>query len=193
MGGHFVSVACVLIVSEKRIPLVKAKVLPSVLDKGFDEIVWVGDGEPGEGYRFLHVPPLTRTTTDALVKRDVGTAATTSDWLFYLCDDHALGPGEIPTGSTADVVVPSRYCQFEGLVIPLNMGMTVADPNAPYCAGHAGLFRRKLIQRRPWAAMPHDRLWDLISSRQQMAMGATFEQSMSWGVEDLEPEHSPWR
>jgi len=190
--GTTLSVACILIVSEKRVPLVREKILPSVLDAGFDEVCWVGDGEPGEGYRFLPVPPLTRTTNDALVKRDVGTVATTSDWLLYLCDDHAFRGAWGEDFSDADVIVPQRYCTVNGQRIPLNMGFDTNDPNFPYLGGHAGFFRRSLIQARPWTSMPHDRLWDLHASRIQMQMGARFAQSQSLVVEDLEPEARPW-
>lgn len=190
--GARLSVACVLIVSEKRIGLVQEKVLPSVLDKGFDEIVWVGDGEPGEGYRFLNVPKLTGTTTDALVKRDVGTVATSSEWLFYMCDDHALVQADWPTDG--NVFVPKRVSRHPTRgVIPINMGLDPNDPNRPYCGGHAGLFHRSLIQRRPWTAMPHHRLWDLISSRIQMQMGAEFVEAPGIVIQDLEPEASPWQ
>ena len=187
------SIACVLIVSTKRIPLVREKVLPSVLHAGFDEIVWVGDGEPGEGYRFLRVPKVLGTTTDALIKRDVGTVATIADRIFYLCDDHRIVRADWPPDEY-DLVVPWRSAQHPTLgQVRLNMGLDPADPNRPYCGGHAGLFRRSLIQRRPWTAMLHDRLWDLHASRIQMEMGAVVAEWPGIVVEDLEPEAQPWR
>ena len=83
-------VACIVIASAKRSQLLDEQVLPSVLAADFAEVAVVGDFHPGRGYRYLHVPPLTQTTTDALVKRDVGTLATTAPWVFYLSDDHAV-------------------------------------------------------------------------------------------------------
>ena len=150
---------------------------------------------PGDGYRFLNVPPLTRSTTDALVKRDVGTLATTADWVFYLCDDHAVRTLTLPIPDDQfDVCVPGRVSQHHQLgLVRLNMGMDANDPNRPYCGGHAGLFRRSLIQQRPWTAMPHDRLWDLRASQIQVAMGARFVESDAIVVQDLEPGAEPWK
>lgn len=189
------SVACVIIASEKRHQLVKDRVLPSVL-RFLHEIYVVGDFEEGEGYTYLPVPPLTRTTNDALVKRDVGTLATQADWVLYLSDDHALAEWDCfhPHQATADIIVPKRFCTGHGGVVPLNMGLDPLDPNAPYCGGHAGLFRRSLIVRRPWCTMPHDRLWDLYASSIYRSMGARIVEAPSgFAVEDLEPEAEPWR
>lgn len=191
------TVACIVVVSAKRAALVEAQVLPSVLDAQFDEVVVVGDFTPGRGYRYCPVPPLTKTTTDALVKRDVGTLATTADWLFYLCDDHALrfAPDwrAAVERTTLDVGVPQRYSMNGPQRIACNMGLDFNDPNRLYCGGHAGLFRRALVQAMPWTTMPHDRLWDLLASRAQMANGYRFGLIPELLIEDLEPEAKPWQ
>src|SRR3989449_274952 len=139
------SVACIVIASAKRSQLLDEQVLPSVLAANFAEVVVVGDYVAGRGYRYLPVPPLTRTTTDALVKRDVGTLATTAPWLFYLSDDHAVRHVHTPPEHWLDIGVPLRFCALNGNRIPLNMGLDKRDQNGPYCAGHAGLFHRYLI------------------------------------------------
>lgn len=187
------TVACVVIASKKREALLNATVVPSVLAAGFSEVVVVGDYHEGEGYRYLPVPPLTNTTTDALVKRDVGTLATTADWIFYVCDDHAVRKISAEPNDLSVIGVPARYCQLDNMIVLLNMGLDPRDPNAPYCGGHAGLYSRPLVQAHPWTTMPHDRLWDLLASRLLVAEGARLTALQGWEVEDLEPEASPWR
>ena len=189
------SVACIVIAGGKRTQLLDEKNLPSVLSQGFSETVVVGDYRHGDGYRYLHVPGLTNTTIDALPKRDVGTLATEADILVYLSDDHGLAPDFLATLRTAavewDVVVPSRWCRGPmGEAIRLNMGATEL---VPYCGGHAGIFRRWVIQARPWSAMPHDRLWDLLASQIQQNLGARFVHVPQVAIEDLEPEREPWK
>ena len=194
-----VTVACVLIVHEPRVSLVQEVVLPSVLGQGFSEILWVGDGHPGDGYRFLPVPKLTGTTLDALVKRDVGTLATNAEWLFYLADDHRWAchwpdmlTHRLPFPDH-DIIVPGRWCDGGEQPISLNMGMDGTDPNFPYCAGHGGFFRKTLIEARPWTTMPHHPNWDLLATRMQMQMGARVMAENQPMIQDLEPERQPWK
>jgi len=176
------SVACIIIAGGKREYLIDERILPSVIGK-FDEVFVVGEHHIGQGYTYLPVPALTHSTTDALVKRDVGTLASHADWLFYLCDDHAVvSVGPLPD-DLSHIVVPRRTC--EGHV--LNMGYSDG-----YCGGHAGLFSHVLVRERPWSTMPHDRLWDLLSSYEYAKLGATLHYDPQWAVEDLEPERVPW-
>ena len=187
------NVACVVIASQKRAQLLHEVILPSVVGGIFAEVVVVGDYHPGSDYRYLPVPPLTNTTIDALVKRDVGTLATRAPWVFYLCDDHALrgAAGPIPHDPMV-IGVPRRYAtDAEGTIHLCNGGLDERDPNAPYCGGHAGLFSRALISHQPWTSMPHHRNWDLIASQIQVGSGARLV-PITWQVEDLEPEAHPW-
>lgn len=191
--GATVRLACIIISDGRRRSLVETKVLPSVLPQGFDEVIVVGDHCAGERYRYLHVPPLTNTTTDALVKRDVGTLAANCDYLTYLCDDHALH-WDFATqvrafcGATWDVLVPSRWVEHPSSGrIQIPMGEAEG-----YCGGHGGVFRRWVIEARPWTTMPHHRLWDVLSSQEQLKIGARFVYVPSVAIEDLEPENRPW-
>lgn len=164
-------------------------------------MLWVGDGECGIGYRFLHVPPLSKTTNDALVKRDVGTLATGADVVVYLCDDHRLAPDFLMVLRTFmamtdawDIIAPARFTMNGKDRILLNMGWNdPQDPAHPYLAGHGGVFRRSLIVAHPWTARPHHRLWDVIISRQQVHEGARMVGLADLYIEDLEPEAEPWR
>lgn len=190
--------ACIVIASIGRQALLRDLVVPSVLAHDFDEVCVVGDYEPGEGYRYLHVPPMTRSTTDALVKRDVGVVATTADAICFLSDDHRL---RASFGNTLrilcspahvnrwDVLVPERYTTHpvEGLV-RINNG-----EREGYCGGHGGVYKRTVLQDRPWSAMPHDRVWDLKASHAQQQAGFRFVAETGLAIEDIEPGAEPWR
>lgn len=203
-------VACVIIASENRKQLVYDKVLPSVTQQDFAEVILVADWEARGGFthKHLRVAPLTRTTTDALVKRDVGTLATRSPNIVYLCDDHALAPhfltelGEC-LNEGWDVLVPNRYIDVPVLAgdatgfaatgatnrVHLNMG-----ERESYCGGHAGVFKRHVITARPWASHTHDRLWDKHSSHWMIGAGYKFcwRPRADIAIIDLEPERKPW-
>ena len=216
--GPSLNIACIVIASAKRRALLDTKVLPSILPQEFDDVLVVGEYHDGEGYRYLHVPDITRSTVDALIKRDVGTLGTDADILVYLSDDHGLHWDFLQQlrcleSAPWDLIMPSRYCIVGGAEIPLNMGQSPALPavgnpawaermaeqlwgrgvTVDYLAGHAGIFRRSLIQARPWTTMPHDRLWDVLATKEQKNMGARFVFVPALKVEDYEIEGSPWR
>lgn len=187
-----IDAAVVLITAGKRTKLVDDLILPSVLGQGFREVVVVGTHHEGAGYRYLPVPSVTGTTVDALIKRDVGAVATVSDTLLYLSDDHLLLDGwaaewERWHDQPWDVLVPARYAVRDGALVPINNGCHPKDPNAPYCAGHAGLFRRRVLQARPWMAAPHDLFWDLGHSRQLLRSGFTLTPVEGLAVCDVDP------
>lgn len=195
------NIACIVIASAKRRALLDELILPSVVAQGFDEVVVVGDFHSGEGWRHLPFRPLTGSTIDAQFKRDVGTLATSAEWLLYLCDDHRLHPDfsrdlatfvtEHPVGPT-DVIVPARFCERNGEQIGLNMGWPGYLGRA-YCGGHAGIFPRAAIQQVPWSVAPWDPNWDYFHSRILMERGYQFHyQSGSCLIEDVEPGSSPW-
>ena len=189
--------ACIIIAHERRRDLVHDFVEPSVYAQDFDEVVTVGDWVEviPPKHRYLHVRALTSTTLDALVKRDVGTLATTADTLVYLNDDHTLD-ANFANGLRAaldepwDVLVPNRYTVRNGKRIALNNG-----ERDQYCGGHSGVFRRALIQQRPWSAQYHTPYWDLVSSRWQVGAGARFvwEPRAEIAVCDIEPGVEPWK
>lgn len=195
------TIAAIVVVSKKRIATVRDKIIPAILPQGFDEVFWVGDGEPGDGYRFLHVPDLSKTTNDALVKRDVGTLASQAEVLLYLCDDHRPAPDFVSvfrdftaTTDEWDIIGPGRFTMYEGRRVPLNMGWNdPRDPAHPYLGGHGGVFRRRVITHCPWTARQHDRLWDVLTTKAQIAEGFRLVGVPDLLIEDLEPEAQPWR
>ena len=199
-----VTIACIVIASDKRLDLLHSTILPSIETQGFDEVVVVGDAtrHPPQGCRWYGVAPLTRTTADALVKRDVGALVTTSDLLVYLCDDHALDSAFLPdlkriledtgrmkTADQWDVFAPDRWGVKDDAPIRLNMGAEEG-----YCGGHACIIWRDAVIRSPWTCGPYDRNWDRTGSEFRQALGQRF----GWArgmmkVWDKEPGAEPWR
>ncbi len=195
------SLACVIIATLKRRQILDELILPSVVAQGFDEVVVVGDFHSGPGWRHLPFRPLTGTTIDALFKRDVGTAATYSDRILYLCDDHRVHPDfsrdlarllQETQMDGKDVIVPARFCERDGEKIGLNMGWPGYLGHA-YCGGHGGIFPRTAIQEVPWSIAPWDPNWDYYHSRMLMDRGYAFHyQSGDCYIEDVEPNSEPW-
>lgn len=191
------TIACVVIASRHRMELLDGLVLPSVLRQQFDEVVVVGDYHSGDGYRHLPVPPITRTTVDALVKRDVGVAATSSEWIVFLCDDHILTPNFadrlrfdlVDRGLGREHVgVPTRIALHPTHgPVELNTGL----PN--YCGGHAGVFHRSAVQDVPWCVAPHHPNWDVYHSHMLLSRGYHLIPLPECIVEDVEPNATPWR
>lgn len=194
-------IACIVIASLKRRALLDDLVMPSVVAQGFDEVVVVGDYRSGAGWRHLPFRPLTGSTIDAQFKRDIGTMATSAEWLLYLCDDHRLAPDfskdlaafmtEHPMGPR-DVIVPARFCLRNGERIGLNMGWP-GYMGMSYCGGHGGIFHRAAIQEIPWSVAPWSPQWDFYHSRILLERGYRFHyQSASMYIEDIEPNSEPW-
>lgn len=187
-------IACVIIPGGRRTALLEAVILPSVLRESFDEVVVAGSYHDGAGYRHLPIPDFTKTTNDALIKRDVGALVTRSDVLVYLADDHRVGAGfakvlaDALTTNDWDVLVPHRFVQHPSAgVIPLTNGF--ADG---YCGGHGGVFRRWVVEHVPWCLTPHVN-WDLLHSKKQQLAGAKFAQRDGLDIWDVEPNATPWR
>ena len=191
------SIACALIVSQKRAELARDQIMPTLLNQGFDEVVAVGDFWSGEGYRHLSIPPITRTTVDALIKRETALSATKSEVIVYVCDDHRLSANfalVLRENYLSDrrwgYLIPNRFCIRDGKFLSLNMGAS-----EDYCGGHAGIFRRDALRKVPWMVAPLDPpyLWDKWHSHMLNAQGVTFrEASGDLLVEDIEPLGRPW-
>lgn len=186
------TIACIVIAGGKREKLLDEIVMPSVIGQSFDEVVVVGPYHSGNGYRHLLVPPMTRTTNDALVKRDVGLMATTSEYAVFLCDDHKLDPffcialKDKPLGRRS-IGVPVRITNRGPKVIYLNTGFKDA-----YCGGHAMVVHRTAIQEVPFTVAPHHRNWDVLHSQMLTARGFELVQLDDCIIEDVEENAKPW-
>jgi len=193
------TIACVILAGPNRNDLITEKVLPSVVGQPFTEIVVVGHYKEGTGYRYIHVPPVTGTTVDALIKRDTAAVATEADILVYLCDDHRLSPTfyddlQMYLPEPWDLLAPSRYTMREGLSIPLNMGRREG-----YIGGHGIVARRSALRLLPWMAGLHQgdaaRIWDVTHTHEAVRRGVrvSFAPDGVLGIEDIEPGAQPWR
>lgn len=194
------TIACVVIASANRRELLDDLVMPSVVAQGFNECVVVGDYHSGYGWRHLPFRPLTGSTIDALFKRDVGTVATSSDWIFYLCDDHRVHPDfskdlvefhHQNKPGPRDVIVPARFCERNGEKIGLNMGWPGYLGHA-YCGGHGGIYPRAAIQDVPWSVAPWSPQWDYLHSRILLERDYNFHyMGSNCFIEDVGPGE-PW-
>lgn len=209
-------VACIVIAHQKRKALLYDRTIQNVTEQGFDEMICVGDWEEDGTFiapwRYVRVGPIQRTTLDALLKRDAGTLAARADTLVYLNDDHTPAPNFLRElrevlAEPWDVLVPNRYTMrlvsdpepddFQARKkerILLNNGE--ADG---YCGGHAGVFRRAVVESWPWMtwawATSTPLLWDRDSSYIHRAQGVRYvwRPRTEIAVEDLEPEREPWK
>lgn len=192
-------VACAILAGPNRHDLIAEKVLPSVVGQPFTEILVVGDYHDGDGYRYLHVPPVTGTTIDALIKRDTAAVATEAETLVYLCDDHRLSPVfwddlQMYLPEPWDLLAPSRYTVREGNTIPLNMGRREG-----YIGGHGIVARRSALRILPWMAGLHRgdmaRIYDVTHTHDAVQRGVrvSYADDGVLGIEDIEPGAMPWR
>lgn len=188
------TLAVVVIASEKRMNTTFPLVMESVLAEQPDEVVCVADFHCAGPWRHLMVPAFTKTTIDALIKRDVGWVATTSENVMYLSDDHRLAPGFVKAlqyyDSTLgwDVLAPSRFCTTtDGQTVRLNMG-----EGTQYVAGHGGIYRRSIAPLLPWTACIPHRNWDVIHTHHLIANGARVAYANEdLAIEDIEGG-TPW-
>lgn len=168
----------------------------SILDQNPDELLVVGDYPHTAPWPTVTVDPMTRTTIDALVKRDVGWLKTTAESVLFLVDDHRLDPEFMNVYRTHyaqrrdwDVLVPARYTVRDGRRIWLNVGQDMG-----YCGGHGGIFRRVCASLLPWSAGPHHPNWDVLHTHQLVQLGAKLVYAnQDLAIEDIEPGASPWQ
>ena len=148
------SVACVVVATEKRKALVNGHIVPSVRDQRFDEVIVTAD------YRDrnvnLYVPSTYNNTLDALVRKQKALEATDSDVIVYVSDDHYLDDrfleGLLDTLTDDwDILAPWRYTIRDHHLISLNMGKDgLPDGGRDYVAGHAGIYRRSVLEAVSW-------------------------------------------
>jgi hypothetical protein len=188
------SLAVVIISSPKRVAVTLMRVVQSVMEQDPDEVLVVGDSPVPVPCRSLGVSPMTHSTIDALVKRDVGAVATRSENICYLCDDHTLGPDFVRTFRDRyatqewDLLAPARFTVRNQLAIPLNVGKDLG-----YIGGHCGIYRRSILRHVPWSTARHHPNWDLWHSHDLVKAGGKLVYAeIDLSVEDVEPGARPW-
>lgn len=164
-----------------------------------DEPVVVGDTDPSaipHTITYYQVPPITRTTLDALMKRDVGWIVTTADAVCFLSDDHRLDPDFLQVyrekyalDSSWDFLGPARYTERNGERIWLNNGAT-----EKYVGGHGIIVRRRCAKVLPWMCAPHHPNWDLWYAQILQKKGYRLRHAeQDLAIEDIEPNAEPWK
>ena len=189
------SLAVVIIASEKRRLTTFPRCLDSVVAQRPDEIVVVADFPHAQsGVRSFRVEPMLRNTIDALVKRDVGWVGTTADAVCFLCDDHELAPNFVATYLEKyhrrgwSILGPQRYTDRPEKRYWLNIG-----EREGYVGGHCVIVTRGAGKLLPWSAAPHHPNWDLLWTQQMIWMGAKLAYAQQdLAVEDIEPGATPW-
>ena len=188
--------AVVIIAGPNRLDTCLPEVVRSVVDQDPDEVLVVGDNirSYGSVLRVLNVEPMTRTTLDALVKRDVGFVATTSRYICYLADDHKLSDGFVRTfrdhyaDKDWDMLAPTRITVRGQAIYNLNVGKDMQ-----YIGGHCGIYRRDILRKVPWSSSRHHPNWDVWHTHDLVKAGGRLRYAdVDLSVEDVEPNAKPW-
>jgi hypothetical protein len=190
------TLAVVIIAGPSRVDSCLPEVVRSAQEQEPDELVVIGDRLRTFGdLRVLNVEPLTRTTIDALVKRDVGFVATTSRFICYLADDHRLGPNFVKhfreryaDRDDWDLLAPQRFTVRGQQIFNLNVGKDLH-----YIGGHCGIYRRSILRQVPWSASRHHPNWDVWHSHDLVKAGGKLVYTdIDLAIEDIEPGARPW-
>lgn len=183
----------------ERLSLLRDVLLPRLInDPLVDEVIVVGEYEPGDGYTYVECPSVAFDCTDALAQRQAGFEASHGDIVVFLHDDHLpLGDffSSFPLSHIGwDVLVPERLA----LSNPPN-GMCVLNNGREggYVMGHACVMRRVAVKAVPWSSVAKVHTWDVDHSRKLLAAGQriVFEEDVNGlAVEDMEARIGarPW-
>ncbi len=168
-----------------------------VTDSYIDEVIVTGSWEEGEGYTYVHVPPVHFSWKDCLAMRQAGFEASSGDVLIFQHDDHVLSPEPDPFSIVggiytaicgADVLSPARYTRartFKGE--RLNGGEAEG-----YINGHCAIYRSEVIERCPWKDVPVQFTLDVEHTKQIKAAGFNVVHTDTVRVWDVEHGSSPW-
>ena len=138
-------------------------ILPAyVHDPHIAEVIVVGEWCEGDGYTYVPRASQYFSSDDAVAQRQAAFEASSGDFILFQHDDHVLHPHaarQLVTGAMdlVDVLVLPRFARaLHGDVSKPNGGS--ATP--PYVSGHAACFRREILDKVPWSAVPAIREWD---------------------------------
>jgi hypothetical protein len=190
-------------------------ILPAALaDPTFDEVIVVGEWEPGSGYVYIEVPSVHFSCADALAQRQAGFERSTGDWVVFQHDDHMLVNelfGHDDFGDVCsdiinatfhhapyDILVPSRYTRLRDVNGErLYNGETSSDRHVVvmgpgYISGHCAIYRREVLEACPWGNVDTVHTWDIAHTKQIRAAGFKIEWSNALRCYDIEAEGRPW-
>ncbi len=174
-------------------------ILPAALaDPTFSQVIVVGEWEPGNDYIYIEVPSERFSCVDALAQRQAGFERSTGDWIVFQHDDHMLENNIVSTinnSNGADVLVPARYTRLRDVNGErLFNGEPEQPPNPPegYASGHCCIYRREVIERCPWSAVPAVHQWDREHTKQIREAGFVIQYSDALRCWDVEAGSAPW-
>ena len=179
-------------------------ILPAALaDPTFDEVIVVGEWEPGNGYVYIEVPSVHFSCVDALAQRQAGFERSRGVIIFFQHDDHMLA--RMPFWDEAkntiipwakepqDVVVPSRYTRLRNVNGErLQNGKPQLGLEIGYISGHCAIYRREVLEKCPWGNVDEVHTWDVAHTAQIRAAGFKIEWSDALRVYDCEAGATPW-
>lgn len=152
----------------------------------FDEVIVVGEWEPGPGYRYIHVPSVHFSSADALAQRQAGFDASRGDIIVHMHDDHVIEGIQEP--SLWDVLVPERWTRLRN---PAGERLPNGIEHG-YISGHCAIYKHKVLKTCPWRAVPAVRDWDVKHTEQIKAAGFGVGQAIGLRVWDTERGSTPW-
>ena len=150
-------------------------IIPALIhDPYVAEVIVVGEWTPGEGYTYVPCPSKFFSSDDAIAQRQAGFEASSGDIIVFQHDDHILHP------KAAQQLVSGAMYGVDVLVLPRfvrSANGDVSKPNGgsatpPYISGHAGAYRREILTRVPWRAVPAIREWDHAQTMLMRGVGA---------------------
>ena len=190
-------------------------ILPAALaDPTFDEVIVVGEWEPGNGYIYIEVPSVYFSCVDALAQRQAGFERSTNDWVMFQHDDHIIENPIVDydeitmldkltfwTKIKADILIPSRYTRlrnvngerlFNGEGTKYDGPVDNLHQRDGYISGHCAIYRREVLEKCPWGNVNEVHTWDVAHTAQIRAVGFKIEWSDALRVYDCEAGATPW-
>lgn len=158
-------------------------VLPALIHDPFiAEIIVVGEWCDGDGYTYVPCASRYFSSDDAVAQRQAAFERSRGALILFMHDDHILHPlaaRQIVSGAmdNVDVMVLPRFVRsMHGDVRKPNGG----DATPPYVSGHAACYRREILERVPWSAVPAIREWDQAQTMLMRGVGAR----LAWPSEE---------
>ena len=192
-------------------------ILPAAIaDPTFNEVIVVGEWEPGNGYTYIEVPSKHFSCVDALQQRQVGFEKSRGDVVIFQHDDHILEVWPLDHGYNAvevfeeeepSVLVPARYTRLRNVngerlyngepdLVFDDKGVYAVEflqrQVRGYISGHCAIYRREVLEKCPWGDVSEKFTWDVQHTAQIRAAGFKITWSSALKVWDVEAGSRPW-
>ena len=159
----------------------------------FEEIVVVGEYEPGPGYTYVEFPSVYHNCADALLKRQAGFECLklAHEWVVFQHDDHLYDPvNAVFAHEAASVLSPSRWTRARATTgEALNDGSAAGHLN-----GHVCLMRPSVLSVGGfnWAQLPPVFTWDVEATARLRNIGQSLRYAPELKSWDMERGATPW-